>query len=980
MTSKSWGIDLAGRTMRYAPWPLDNDKKYRAPAAQEIEDIYGISGEAVRETLLYFEECGGSTADLIKLLNTYALGSDFSITRDELLDEKRRYTNEYFFYFIMFTKKVIGRNDFHFGENNNDQLSCYHKIYEKGNTSSPPWGRNIKDFSGFCFYAPLALFREKFSEELLEFLYSILAGFFSESYTPELVKKAISRIYHWFSWEFCYLAFELFKIISNDNLFQKNSYFLIKPTDLIGAIIGHSYTALGYVVSNIPNIVYNNSLNIEYRTIKANNRMAQYQFNFSQTFRNQIGKYQLSVARELCLCHLGVTANVPFFVSKQKQPAIIYHSRCLAKGENCCLYEIIWPADRKKINISAAQLLILITACLLIIGLLASKVLAIIASVILLTSAVFIERKNSKLKSDNEAYSADVLLQKNETTSLFQKLVTERDGLELEVKERTSELTHANARLQELDKLKSDFFANVSHELRTPLTLIISPLETLLKNKKNHKEKKMFMVMLANARKLAVLINNLLDFSKIEAKKIQTMKKTVPIVKLVKEYIAMVKSAAQSRNIKLAFTSMLNPDLPVCVDVNLFEKAVFNLLANALKFTPCGGIIKVLLSAEKNDFFLTVKDSGIGIPEDKQEMIFERFSQIDTSSARKYEGTGIGLFLVKEIAALHNGDISVKSSPGHGSEFTLRLPIVSEEIIIASNDKVEPSASKNLWSSIGMGLAPSRQKDTAGNNTAAKTPASKKRNTVLIVDDNREMLDYLTKILCARYNIYTAENGRQALELLAHEKIDLLVSDIMMPEMDGSELVTKIRADFSRADLPIILLTAKAQMSDKLCGFAQGATDYICKPFNTEELLARINSQIKLKIMRDELQAEIAGLRGKKKKISGLTEMKVRKVHDFIGINFMAALNREELARTVELSPDHLGRMFLQLYGEKISEYINRLRIKEAADRLVNKRERIIDIAYSLGFENISTFNSTFLALKGITPREFRKKPAAIEK
>ncbi|MDY6933935.1 MAG: ATP-binding protein [Spirochaetota bacterium] len=437
-------------------------------------------------------------------------------------------------------------------------------------------------------------------------------------------------------------------------------------------------------------------------------------------------------------------------------------------------------------------------------------------------------------------------------------------NLEKKVAERTSELAEANKKLKDLDIAKTNFFANISHELRTPLTLILSPIEAIIQgdygnNLKNDDD--ILNSVYENGIRLLKLINNLLDFSKIEAGKMSLKRRKSDISKLIRHYSSSVISTAENIGLTIKFVD--NTDGVITwVDQNLFEKAVFNLISNALKFTPAGGLIDVQLDGNKDKFNISIKDTGIGIPRDKLNTIFERFSQVDSSLSRQYSGTGIGLSFAKEIIELHKGTIEVESELGKGSVFTISMPILNSpdidhndssdgngSFISNNNHNIIGEINPYLWEDRGdvMG-SPSLIKDD-------KAYQPKKKRTILIVDDSLDMLKFLHTLLNREYNVFSAINGKEALQKLSKGdlKPDLVIADIMMPEMDGYELTEAIRSISRLEGLPIILLTAKADIPMKVKGIKKGANDYIVKPFNPKELLARVDSQIELKILRDRL-------------------------------------------------------------------------------------------------------------------------------
>ena len=428
----------------------------------------------------------------------------------------------------------------------------------------------------------------------------------------------------------------------------------------------------------------------------------------------------------------------------------------------------------------------------------------------------------------------------------------EKKELEQKVQERTKNLAEANEKLKELDVAKTNFFANISHELRTPLTLIISPLNEIRKGsygKSIDKNNNIFVTMQKNASRLLRLINNILDFTKIEENKMKIYKEKINISNALKIYISQIESACKNKNLFIKFKDNTKGVITL-IDQSLFETIIFNILSNALKFTDKGGI-KINLEKSGNDYFIiTISDTGIGIPDDKKDLIFERFHQIDEKSNRKYEGSGIGLALSKEIIELFNGKISVKSKLGNGSTFKILLPIEKNALI--NNEKI--AKIKDINPAILEEFKIVKEKVTKEIKSSIK-----KEKTVLLVEDNIDLQKYISSMLENNYNIIIAKNGKRALEKIkSHQKPSLIISDIMMPEMDGREFYRNIQNMESYKDIPFIFLTARVGDDEKISGLKSGAVDYICKPFNIDELVAKVENFIsKNKNIKDSYKNEI---------------------------------------------------------------------------------------------------------------------------
>lgn len=547
----------------------------------------------------------------------------------------------------------------------------------------------------------------------------------------------------------------------------------------------------------------------------------------------------------------------------------------------------------------------------------------------------------------------------------------------------STELAQAHNRLKELDRIKTDFFSNISHEIRTPLTLIMTPVESAIRGEYGKPVDKIFLENIQkNSVRLLGLINDLLDFSKIEAGKMSIRVREIDIVNFIKTLLGTIESAAKTKGVDLAITADV-PELGLFIDSDKTEKIMINILSNALKFTRKGDSIRVCVGHESNDCIIEVKDTGEGIPGDKINFIFDRFSQVNTSSKRKFEGAGIGLALAKELVEMQGGSISVESRfigeypDSHGTIFRIKIPKGRDHLENMDNvefiqDAPPVTVDKNKYHELD-------NKSGRKNDTVTTMPD--KEHTVLIVEDNDDMVNLLTDLLTEQYNVVSATNGREGLDLLMSGKheIDLVLADVMMPIMDGYEMTGEIRKNSRYEGLPILLLTAKADVSMKVEGIERGATDYITKPFDARELNARIKAQLEMKVLRDRLKKSNEKLYNqlKKKKdttggVSDLSEEKVKIIIEFINDNYDTDISREGLASAVDINPDHLSRVFNRYTGKKINEYINAIRIEEAKKKLENSSYNITEIAISVGFENLRTFNRHFLSTTGVSPTEYR--------
>ncbi|HTZ46450.1 MAG TPA: response regulator [Verrucomicrobiae bacterium] len=418
--------------------------------------------------------------------------------------------------------------------------------------------------------------------------------------------------------------------------------------------------------------------------------------------------------------------------------------------------------------------------------------------------------------------------------------------------------------LAKLDHAKTTFFSNISHELRTPLTLILAPIEELLSrgDPVNVSARELRLVQ-RNGLRLLKLVNTLLDFSRIEAGRTQATYQPVSLAPVTADIASVFRSAIEKAG--LGFEVKCEElDENVFVDLPMWEKIVLNLISNALKFTPSGKIT-VALARKDNMAQLTVTDTGVGIPTNELPRIFERFYRVEGTSGRTYEGTGIGLALVQELVKLHGGTISVESSAGVGTRFTVSVPFGSahlpKERLGATVDVSTLAQQRAMFENEALGwLAPETERDTpsvAPENLKAK-PVFGRVPRVLLVEDNADMRDYVRRLLLeAGYEIDTAEHGQSALALIAKKAYDLVLSDVMMPKVDGIQLLEAIRKDPNLKTTPVMLLSARAGEEFRIQGLQAGADDYLAKPFTARDLLSRVASHIESHIRRHESEERL---------------------------------------------------------------------------------------------------------------------------
>ncbi|HTL07497.1 MAG TPA: ATP-binding protein [Chitinophagaceae bacterium] len=410
------------------------------------------------------------------------------------------------------------------------------------------------------------------------------------------------------------------------------------------------------------------------------------------------------------------------------------------------------------------------------------------------------------------------------------------------------------AELEALDKAKTLFFTNISHEFRTPITLMLGPLEEMINTTTaivGEEEKEKLALTHRNAMRLLKLVNTLLDFSRIESGRQKAALVPTDISSFTKRIASSFQPLVEKAGLRFTINVQPVPQ-PVPLDRDMWEKIVFNLLSNAFKYTLRGGIT-VSLAAQGDIATLTVEDTGVGIPPAELPHMFDRFHRVENSAGRTHEGTGIGLSLTRELVLLHKGDISVESGVNKGSRFTVRIPMAQD----ATTELLsEPPAKELSYDSVADLYLDEASFLLNNNGTYRKevtaVPETQDQAlTILVVDDNADMRQYLSVIVGRAYNVKLATNGRDALQQVLEQPPDLILSDIMMPVMDGIEMLTKLKKDPSTAHIPVLLITARAGEESKMEGYETGADDYLVKPFSSKELHARIKAQLKIAKVRN---------------------------------------------------------------------------------------------------------------------------------
>jgi signal transduction histidine kinase/DNA-binding NarL/FixJ family response regulator len=533
----------------------------------------------------------------------------------------------------------------------------------------------------------------------------------------------------------------------------------------------------------------------------------------------------------------------------------------------------------------------------------------------------------------------------------LEHIVEERTG---EIRKKNLQLEEQSEKLKEMDHVKSRFFANISHEFRTPLTLIMGPLEQIIEKTpgKDELEKKANL-MLRNSRRLLNLINQLLELSKLDSGEVKIEPAVQNIVPFLKGIAASFEPAAHQRGLDLAFHASEDV-IYLEYDPAKMEEVMFNLLSNAVKFTPVGGKISLEVKTANDFVEITVSDTGPGIPRRQLAHVFDRFYQADSTYEHHQEGSGIGLAIAREIILLHHGEIEAHSNEGEGTAFIIRLPVPEAPEDMEIRDVVPVQISRVL-PDIGPGGADTS--DTAVPGSDEKN----EKNIILVVEDNADVREYIRGGLEPSYRVEEAADGRRGI-LKAKEIIpDLIISDIMMPEVDGRELCRALKHDIETSHIPIILLTAKAAEENIIEGLESGADDYITKPFNTKILCARIKNLIDLRSqLQQNIQRELT-LQPIKTNVTGIDKEFLDDLQAVIVRNISNPdFSVEELSKKLYMGRTTLYRKIQALSGETPTEFLRSYRLKQGAQLLKTGSCTVLEVAMEVGFSSSSYFARCF--------------------
>lgn len=536
-------------------------------------------------------------------------------------------------------------------------------------------------------------------------------------------------------------------------------------------------------------------------------------------------------------------------------------------------------------------------------------------------------------------------------------------------------------RIKELDKIKTHLYTNITHEFRTPLTVILGMVQHIRKSASDHLDSGLDMIE-RNGNNLLRLVNEMLDLSKLEAGKMELNLSQGDVINFIRYIVESFHSVAESQDKKMHYLSSLD-NMYVKYDEEKIRQIISNLLSNALKFTSKKGDIYISISTDnQNQLCIRVKDTGKGIPESQQHHIFDRFYQADITHTRHAEGTGIGLALTKELVQLMDGEISVKSPPigaKVGTEFTVTLPL---EIV---NDYIEGLDKQSKLDVVSLPL----DKNSEKNQISIQNTTHADKELILLVEDNADVVAYTASCL-QEYRLAVGRDGQEGFDIACDLVPDLIITDVMMPLMDGYEMSKRLREDMRTSHIPIIMLTAKADIESKLEGIENGAEVYLEKPFNVDELTLRVRKLLQQRVTLQKAYATQMGFQLQSKDSLGIENDQTQ--NDLIVIpkienefvNRVASeiekhlsdesFSVEQLAKNLFMSYSQVQRKLNAVIGMSPNQYIKFLRLEKSKQLLNTTDETIMNISMTCGFSDPSYFGKVFKQEYGVTPQEWRQK------
>ena len=549
---------------------------------------------------------------------------------------------------------------------------------------------------------------------------------------------------------------------------------------------------------------------------------------------------------------------------------------------------------------------------------------------------------------------------------IARRLIQQREKLKFALVQERREIQ----RVHELDMMKVKFFTNVSHEFRTPLTLILTPIERLIKRAADPDQIVQFRLIHRNGKRLMSLVNQLLDFKKLEVQAIKFNPSEGDIVSFVKETVLSFSDLTEKKNIKLEFHTSIER-MEMFFDQDKLEKILFNLLSNAFKFTLENGTVSVNLTrlddGNESLIQIEVRDTGIGIAEDKLDKIFEPFFQNDLPKSMVNQGSGIGLAITKEFVKIHGGRINIKSEVGKGSTFIVLLPLKqiaqpAVDALVENNPPISEEVEHAVMS----------ESSNPVNELIGGQEVRVRKKSLLLVEDNDDFRFYLKDNLRFSYTIIEARNGAEGWAQVLAVEPDLIVSDIMMPEMNGIDLCAKIKSDARVSHIPVILLTARSSEEQKLEGFQTGADDYVTKPFSFEILEARINNLLRQREKSQKTFRKTLDIKASELQITPLDVKFVENAVKIVEKNVSSPdFSVEDLGMELGISRAYIYKKILALTGKSPLEFIRTIRLQHAAQLLEKSQLSVREVAYKVGFNNPKYFTKYFKEQFHVLPSNY---------
>jgi len=552
------------------------------------------------------------------------------------------------------------------------------------------------------------------------------------------------------------------------------------------------------------------------------------------------------------------------------------------------------------------------------------------------------------------------------------------------IKLRNEEITRKHE--EEINEAKLQYFINISHEIRTPMSLIISPLEKLIPDEKDAQKLYMYQIMHRNAKRILRLINQLMDIRKIDKGQLIMKFRETDIVGFIDDLMKTFEYAANKRDIEFRFIHEDN-HLMAWIDISNMDKVMMNILSNAFKFTPDNGKITITLRKGKDEtaknqltdhFEISIKDSGIGIEENHEERIFDRFYQIENEYTKTKIGTGVGLHLSRSLVEMSHGIIVARNNQNEpGSEFIIRLPLGSAHLSLNEKENLTETSTTTIPHTI----ADTYQEQEIENGITVEHTKNKfkpkTKYTVFIVEDDDEIRNFLIHEMSQIFIIKDFRNGKEAYNSIHTIQPELIISDIMMPEMDGVTLCRKIKMNVKINHIPVILLTAKSSEQDISEGYDVGADAYVVKPFNVDLLtrqalnLIQNRKRIEIKPLEEESNKKLITPVAMKATDKAFLEKVIKLINDNIADN---ELNVDFLAKNIGMSRVHMYRKIKELTNQSAYDFIKTIRMQQASEILSKQKVNISEVAYALGYTNLSHFSNSFKEYFGMSPKEYSEK------